>query len=108
MSVVTGMPATTQSDATSRQGNLRPIDGLIVQKLDAEVVILDQYAGRVHQFHHTDAIVWCGLWEGKSLDEITATIAGRYDLPDFRARKDANRMIEHLKALKLLTDRGTG
>lgn len=51
---------------------------------------------------------WTVGWEGKSLDEITATIAGRYDLPDFRARKDANRMIEHLKILKLLTDRGAG
>ena len=103
-----GMPATTQSNSTPNQANWRPIDGLIVQKLDDEVVILDQYAGRVHQFNHTAAIVWCGLWEGDSLDEITATIAVRYDVPDFRARKDVNRMIEQLKILKLLMDRGTG
>lgn len=105
---MTGMPATTQSDATPIEVNWRPVDGLIVQKLDDEVVILDQYAGRVHQFNHTAAIVWCGLWEDRSVDEITATIAVRYDVPDFRARKDATRMIEHLKILKLLTNRGTG
>ena len=105
---MTGMPATTQSSATPNRANWRPVDGLIVQKLDDEVVILDQYAGRVHQFNHTAAIVWCGLCEGQSINEITATIVVRYDVPNFRARKDANRMIEQLKILKLLTDRGTG
>ncbi len=105
---MTGMPATTQSSAPPNRANWRPVDGLIVQTLDNEVVILDQYAGRVHQFTHTAAIVWCGLWEGRSMDEIAATIAVRYDVPDFRARKDATRMIEQLKIMKLLTERGSG
>lgn len=96
-----GNPAQQHTAATNVAW--RPVDGLVSEKIGAEVLVLERSAGRIHQFNHTAAIVWNGLVAGRSVAEIAERIAERYDVPDFRALKDATRMLLQLQVLKLIT-----
>ncbi len=97
-----GLTASSKLDQNVIDGHWCPVDGLIVEQIGDEVLVLDKRRGRIHQFNHTAAIVWRGLIDGQTIDQIVLTIAECYDVPDFRARKDAVRMLEQLQILKLV------
>ena len=86
----------------------RPVDGLLIEEIGNDVLVLNKSVGRIHQFNHTAGIVWRGLMKGDTLDQIAAKIVERFDVPDFRATKDAERMIEQLRILKLITSDAGG
>lgn len=81
----------------------RPAHGLVVEEIGDEYLVLNKARGRIHQFNHTAGIVWRGIMHERSLDEISQALVERYEVPDFRARKDALKTIEQLKILKLIT-----
>ena len=58
----------------------RPADGLLVEKVGDEYLVLDKGRGKIHQFNSSAAIVWQGVMEGSSIDELAASI-GWVDLP---------------------------
>jgi len=82
----------------------RPTEGLLIEVIGDEYLVLNKARGRIHQFNHSAAIVWRGIMNDQSLDEIALALMERFDIPDFRARKDALKMISQLKILKLVTE----
>jgi len=85
----------------------RPVEGLLVEEIGDEFLVLNKARGRIHQFNNTAGIVWRGIMNEQSVDEIAGSLMDRFEVPDFRARKDAIRMIEQLQILKLITTEAT-
>ncbi|MGI9262862.1 MAG: PqqD family protein [Woeseiaceae bacterium] len=99
---MSGLPAKTIEATHPEPVQWRPVEGLLVEEIGDEVLVLDSKAGRIHQFNYTAGIVWTGLMKGESTDEITLALVERFDVPEARAAKDAEKMIQNLKILKLI------
>lgn len=82
----------------------RPVDGLVIEEIGDEYLVLNKARGRIHQFNFTAGLVWRGIMNQQSLDEISKALMDRFEVPDYRARRDALKMIDQLKILKLITD----
>jgi len=100
--------ASCQQNFGTQEPGYCPVDGLIVERIGDEVLVLNPSSGRIHQFNHTAGIVWRGIADGLSHRMIAKNIMIRYEVPEFRAVKDTDTMIEQLLILKLLKSNSEG
>ena len=77
-------------------------EGLVVQELDGEVVILDQDAGRVHQLNSTASFVWDRLDGQTPLRSIVEGLCERFDVEYETARRDAETIMDRFREAELL------
>ncbi|MFQ5567239.1 MAG: PqqD family protein [Paracoccaceae bacterium] len=82
-----------------------PADGLSVEYVGDDVLVLDETTGKIHWFNKSAAVVWKGLAEGRSATEIADTLRLRYRVSRQRAEQDIDRTIAELISLKLFNTR---
>jgi len=78
-----------------------PVDGLSIEYVGDDVLILDETTGKIHWFNNSAAVVWRGLVERQSVNEIANTLRQRFNVGQRRAEKDIDRTLAELIDLKL-------
>jgi len=101
-------PTSCHQEYRTQDPEFSPVEGLLVERIGDEVLVLNPGSGRIHQFNHTAGIVWRGITDGLTREMITRNIMTRYEVPEFRAAKDTDTMIEQLRILKLLKPNSEG
>jgi len=94
--------AAAHGNRAERTAKWKLAAGLMIEEVGDEVLVLNQNAGRIHQFNYTAGIVWRGLMNGDGIEAITAAIVDRFEVPEARARRDAEKMVRNLRILKLI------
>ena len=75
-------------------------EGVLVQDLDGDSVILHLESGRYYSLNETGSRMLALLGEGLDEEDICRRLAGDYDAPPERIRADLDRLLGEL------TDRG--
>lgn len=68
-----------------------------------EGILVDLHTKRYYQLNETAMIVWRGLEQGKTLNEIVANVTANYDVEPQRAAQSVERLIGDFQNYKLLT-----
>ena len=79
-----------------------PVDGLLIEKMGDEFLVLDKSRGKIHQFNSSAGVVWQGVMEGASVDAMAASLVEQFDVPMERALRDVQTLLEELEFLKLI------
>ena len=98
------MKTTYSSGSTERLRDAllgHPVDGLSIEYVGDDVLILDETTGKIHWFNNSAAVVWRGLVERQSVNEIANTLRQRFNVGQRRAEKDIDRTLAELIDLKL-------
>jgi predicted transcriptional regulator len=72
---------------------------------DGEGVLVDLNTKKYFQLNETALIVWRGLEKKRTLDEIVKEITDAYDVTPEHATESARKLIENLRAFKLVRRR---
>ena len=81
--------------------------GVPHQKLDEETIVVDPRTREVHLFNETAARIWELLASPRSLDELTAALAGEYDVGETDLREAIVECVDGLASKGLLAAAGT-
>jgi hypothetical protein len=63
---------------------------------DGEAIILNLATGAYYSMDRAGGLIWTLIVGGHSLEETTATLLARYDVPPERARADVERVADNL------------
>ena len=77
-------------------------EGLALEFTDDELILLDKKSGQVHQLNSTATLVWRGLDERLSLEDIAAKLADMFQVELKATRNDVAKIIRQLQELSLL------
>ncbi|HEY9732031.1 MAG TPA: PqqD family protein [Drouetiella sp.] len=77
-------------------------DEIIWRVVDDEALILNTSNGYYFSMNGTATEAWCLLNEGKSIDEVAATIADRYAIDLSSAKADVESLLTELKNEKIV------
>jgi len=88
--------------ATATDGRWRRDSELPFQKLDEETIVLDPRRREVHLLNETAARLWELLASPRSVDELTATLAGEYDVAEPELREAIRECVDGLTGKGLL------
>lgn len=78
-----------------------PVDGLSIEYVGDDVLILNEITGKIHWFNKSAAVVWRGLEEQRTANEIANTLKQRFNVSQYRAEMDIDRTLAELIDLKL-------
>lgn len=67
-----------------------------------EVVIINTATGRYYDLTGSGPLVWTRLQDGASVDDIVASLAAAYDVPESTAREDVERLLDELSEEQLV------
>jgi hypothetical protein len=71
-----------------RHGRVRCAHTVHARMFDEELVILDLAKGEYFALDHVGARLWCGLDEGRTVEEIVQEVVEEYDVTADRAMAD--------------------
>jgi hypothetical protein len=77
---------------------------LKIQRVDGEILLLDDQNGYVHQLNQTASFVWLQCDGKSSTAEIARRLADEFDVEDGIAARDVPDIIKKLRDLKLLCE----
>lgn len=84
---------------------LVPQEHVVFTEFDAgEGVLVDLNTKKYFQLNETAVVVWRGLEEGLSLEEIAGRITSRYDVDSERASESVRKVLENFRDLGLARD----
>ena len=83
---------------------MKPKPGLAIESVDGEAIVLDQEAGQVHQLNESAALVWNGLGEGQTADEIATSLCGAFGIEHEQAVSDVQAVIAQFQELGLIVE----
>ena len=91
-------------DAMKNQQQYKPRDGLRLQEVDGELVILHKKRGKIHQLNPTARVVWQTIAEHGSLMPAIALAAmtKSFDVDPDTAATDLETLIQQFIELKLI------
>jgi coenzyme PQQ synthesis protein D (PqqD) len=75
---------------------------LSVREIDGEVVIVDREMQRIHQLNSTASFVWNRVDPECDVVWLAQELSRRFDVEESAALADVKRVIEELRALRLL------
>ena len=70
---------------------------------DGEGVLVDLNTKRYYQLNETAMIVWKGLEQGKTLNEIAADFTAGYEIESDQAVVSVQRLLDSFQAYKLVS-----
>ena len=84
--------------------NLSPGKHVVVTDFDGgEGILVDLNTKKYYQLNETAMIVWKGLENGKTTDEIAADITSSYEVALDKAQVSVERIVDNFQTYKLLT-----
>ena len=88
----------------NNQQRYKPRDGLTLQEVDGELVILHKKRGKIHQLNPTARVVWQTIAEHGELIPATAQAAmtESFDVGPDTAATDLDTLIQQFIELKLI------
>ena len=85
---------------------LMPQEHVVFTEFDAgEGVLVDLNTKKYFQLNETALIVWRGLEKNRTLAEIVEEITAAYDVTPEHATESVRRLLENLRAFKLVRPR---
>jgi PqqD family protein of HPr-rel-A system len=81
--------------------------GVPHQKMDEETIVVDPRTREVHLLNETAARIWELLASPRSLEQLTATLAGEYDASDEEVRGAVEETLATFRDKGLLAGGGT-
>lgn len=86
-----------RSKTQGTRGRLIPAADVRVSIHENGLVLLHIPSGRIFQSNHAGAKIWRALADGLDLDAISERISREYDVPNGRARRDADCFVTQLE-----------
>lgn len=83
---------------------MRPAPGVHTRRFDEELVILDLEHGEYLALDAIGTMLWEGLTEGKSIEELAADVASQYDVSLARAKADLESLASEFVAKGLMIE----
>jgi hypothetical protein len=82
----------------------KPREGLTLQEVEGELVILDQANHRIHQLNPVATAVWSTIEEQQSVrrDKALAAILEQFDVASEQASTDLEHLLQQFVELKLI------
>lgn len=68
-----------------------------------EGILVDLNTKRYYQLNETAMLVWRGLEQGKSVNDIVADVTSNYEVEQQHAASSVQRVIENFQNYKLVT-----
>lgn len=75
---------------------LKTKEEIIWRVVDDEALLLDTNSGYYFSMNDTATEIWCLLNEGKSIDDVAATISERYEIDSSSVKRDVEELIDNL------------
>ena len=85
-----------------------PRQGLRVQEVGDELVILDRRQGKVHQLNHTAGFVWRRCDGNSAVEAIASEVARVFQVDGEQASRDTRDLVAKLTDLGLLDHQDRG
>jgi hypothetical protein len=86
---------------------LVPQEHVVFTEFDAgEGVLVDLNTKKYFQLNETAVVVWRGLEDGLSFEELVGRITSRYEVEDARAQESVRRALENFRDLGLAKQKG--
>ncbi|MGB8434168.1 MAG: PqqD family protein [Burkholderiales bacterium] len=82
----------------------RRLDGVLVQDLESEVVVLDREADKIHQLNQTATFIWRHVEETPSADKMAKLLAESFEVEEQVAVRDVLEALNQLRALNLVQE----
>lgn len=86
----------------AREREMVRTDEHISTRLDGEEVILHRGSEKYFGLNEVGTRLWEALEEPRTVDELVATIAEEFDVPEERSREDVETFVADLKAADLI------
>lgn len=83
---------------------MRPRPDLAVEESDGELIILDQTGGEVHQLNATAALIWHGLSQGNTVEQVVASLEEQFEVEHEEAVSDVASVVQQFRELRLIED----
>ena len=80
-------------------------DGLTVQSIDDETLILDMRSEHIHQLNSSASFIWESVVQAPSLNELVELFASQFGIDLDTARSDVAQVIKQLSDMGLIVDR---
>jgi hypothetical protein len=77
---------------------------VLAAHLSGEAVLLNLRDKSYYRLNETAAAVWSGFEKGESREQILESLLQQYDIGAEQAQSDVDRVIDDMKARKLLID----
>jgi hypothetical protein len=77
---------------------------VLAAHLSGEAVLLNLSDKSYYRLNETAAAVWSGFEKGESREQILQSLVDQYDIAAEQAESDVNRVIDDMKARKLLIE----
>lgn len=82
---------------------ITPQDHVVFTELDGtEGVLVDLKAKSFYRLNETAMMVWQGLSQGKTIEEIAKEVTIRYDVPADRAAASIERLVSSFRTYRLV------
>ncbi len=83
--------------------NPRPCKDVIFTDFDGnEGILVDLNTKRYYQLNETAMLVWKGLEQGKTLNEIVSEVTSNYEVASDHAVQSVKRLVDNFCAYKLV------
>lgn len=78
---------------------------VVFQVLDGQAVVLNLDSGQYFGLNEVGTILWQGLEQGRSLEQITESLLENYEVGRVELRRDLTELVSALKQRRLLEER---
>lgn len=86
--------------------NFMPGEHVVVTDFDGgEGILVDLNTKKYFQLNETAMIVWKGLEQGKTVDEIADDITSKYEIALDNATRSVERILDNFQTYKLLSEK---
>lgn len=82
--------------------NYKQCEGLTVQSVDDEMLLLDLNKDQIHQLNPTACLIWSQCDGNKSENNLAALLVEKYDIDIETALGDVIKIIQDLHKLELI------
>lgn len=83
-----------------------PVEGIVVEKVGNEALVLDTARGKIHQLNSTAAYIWSLLDGVRSDHDIAQMVSSEFDIDLETASKDVRTTLQVLTELEVLKATG--
>jgi len=82
--------------------NPLPCKHVVFTDFDGEGILVDLNAKRYYQLNETAMVVWKGLEQGKTLNEIVGDVTASYEVTAEHASRSVLKIVDDFQSYKLV------